>query len=99
MGLAAKMAAAYNPPGESSQGAYYGEPPPQPNSIPTGYKQLLPACIQDKGLQSAYPPTSHILDQIAQQASAEINQTIQRWRIQKEIANDIVKLALYDIGK
>ena len=51
----------------------------------------------EKGLQSFYPPNSPLLDQIAQQASGKVNQIIQRWRVQKEIANDIVKLALYDI--
>ncbi|KAH7384387.1 putative RfeF [Phaeosphaeria sp. MPI-PUGE-AT-0046c] len=84
------------------QGGYGGGPPPLqqvqagPGEI-QGYKQLLQACIQEKGLQSFYPPNSPILDQIAQQAPAKINQIIQRWRVQKEIANDIVKLALYDI--
>lgn len=38
-----------------------------------------------------------MIDQIAQQAAGKVNQVIQRWRVQKEIANDIVKLALYDI--
>lgn len=89
----------------------YGAPPPQgghggppslqqvqagPGEI-AGYKQLLQACIQEKGLQGFYPPNSPILDQIAQQAPGKVNQVIQRWRVQKEIANDIVKLALYDI--
>jgi hypothetical protein len=55
----------------------------------------LQACVQEKGLQNF--PICRNLDQIAQQAPAKINQVIQRWRIQKEIANDIVKLALYDI--
>lgn len=57
----------------------------------------MQACIQEKGLQNFYPPNSPILDQIAQQAAPKVNQVIQRWRVQKEIANDIVKLALYDI--
>jgi hypothetical protein len=62
-----------------------------------GYKQALQACIQEKGLQSFYPPNSPILDQIAQQASDKINTVMQKWRIPKEVAVDIVKLALYDI--
>ena len=48
-------------------------------------------------MQGFYPPNSPIVDQIAQRAPALINQVIQRWRIAKEVANDIVKLALYDI--
>ncbi|KAL5120021.1 hypothetical protein ACEQ8H_002119 [Pleosporales sp. CAS-2024a] len=83
------------------QGGYGGPPPPQqvqagPAEI-QGYKQLLQACIQEKGLHNFYPPNSPILDQVAQQAASKINQVIQRWRVAKEIANDIVKLALYDI--
>ncbi|KAI8931981.1 hypothetical protein NX059_010877 [Plenodomus lindquistii] len=100
------------PPGQPPQGQQYGAPPPQgggyggppplqqvgagPAEI-AGYKQLLNACIQEKGLQSFYPPNSPIIEQIAQQAAPKVNQVIQRWRVQKEIANDIVKLALYDI--
>lgn len=96
------------PPGQPPQGQY-GAPPPQggyPGGPPPqqvqagpaeiqGYKQLLQACIQEKGLQNF--AVCQNLDQIAQQAAPKINQLIQRWRIQKEIANDIVKLALYDI--
>ncbi|KAH9877892.1 hypothetical protein J1614_003109 [Plenodomus biglobosus] len=84
------------------QGGGYGGPPPlqQVQGGPAeiaGYKQLLNACIQEKGLQSFYPPNSPIIEQIAQQAAPKVNEVIQRWRVQKEIANDIVKLALYDI--
>ncbi|KAK4994754.1 hypothetical protein LTR28_000758, partial [Elasticomyces elasticus] len=35
--------------------------------------------------------------QIAQRAFAQVDRLCQTWRIQKEIGNDIVKLALYDI--
>ncbi|CBX96623.1 hypothetical protein LEMA_P108880.1 [Plenodomus lingam JN3] len=100
------------PPGQPPQGQQYGAPPPQgggyggppplqqvqqgPAEV-AGYKQLLNACIQEKGLQTFYPPNSPIIDQIAQQAAPKVNEVIQRWRVQKEIANDIVKLALYDI--
>lgn len=48
-------------------------------------------------MQNFYPPGSPVIDQIANRAPALINQVIQRWRIQKEVANDVVKLALYDI--
>ncbi|OAG20638.1 hypothetical protein CC77DRAFT_1061217 [Alternaria alternata] len=81
------------------QGPYGGPPPPQqvqagPAEV-AGYKQLLEACIQEKGLQNF--PICQNLDRIAQDAPSKINQVIQRWRIQKEISNDIVKLALYDV--
>jgi len=90
------------PPPQGGFGGPQGGPPPlqQVQNSPAevqGYKQLLQACINEKGLQTFYPPGSPVLDQIAQQAAGKINQVIQRWRVQKEIANDIVKLALYDI--
>ncbi|KAF1957879.1 hypothetical protein CC80DRAFT_35518 [Byssothecium circinans] len=98
------------PPGQPPQ-QQYGAPPPQQYGGPGGpppptqagpgevgaYKKLLEACIQEKQLHAFYPPNSPIVDQIAQRAPALINQVIQRWRIAKEVANDIVKLALYDI--
>ncbi|KAF1933331.1 uncharacterized protein M421DRAFT_194373 [Didymella exigua CBS 183.55] len=91
------------PPGQGPhQGQQYGGPPPlaQAQGSPAevqAYKQLLQDCIQEKGLQTFYPQGTPVLDQIAQQAAGKVNQVIQRWRVQKEIANDIVKLALYDI--
>lgn len=78
----------------------YGGAPPAVQAGPAevaAYKQLLVSCVQEKQLQSFYPPNSPILDQIAQKAPSLINQVIQRWRVAKEIANDVVKLALYDI--
>ncbi|UPX15038.1 uncharacterized protein EKO05_0005505 [Ascochyta rabiei] len=90
------------PQGQGGFGGPQGGPPPlqQVQGSPAevqAYKQLLQDCINEKGLQTFYPPGSPVLDQIAQQAAAKINQVIQRWRVQKEIANDIVKLALYDV--
>jgi hypothetical protein len=84
------------------QGGYGGGPPPlqQVQSSPAevqGYEQLLQACIQEKQLQPFYPPGDRRIRQIAEQAASKVNQIIQRWRVGKEIANDIVKLALYDI--
>lgn len=61
------------------------------------YKSLLQACIQEKGLQPFYPPNSPQLDQIAQKASSQVNTLAQQWRVNPEIAQDIVKLALYDV--
>lgn len=58
---------------------------------------MLTACIQEKGLQPFYPPNSPQLDQIAQRASSQVNILAQQWRVNPEIAQDIVKLALYDV--
>jgi len=61
------------------------------------YRQLLRDCIQEKHLQSFYPPNSPVIEQIAQRAPSLITKVIQEWKINKELANDVVKLALYDI--
>ncbi|KAF2745990.1 hypothetical protein M011DRAFT_405097 [Sporormia fimetaria CBS 119925] len=81
------------PPGQ------YGGPPPVQNSPAdiNAFKQLLISCIQEKKLQHFYPPGSRAIDDIANRAPDLINRYIQRCRVQKEVANDIVKLALYDI--
>lgn len=55
------------------------------------------SCIQEKGLQPFYPPNSPQLDQIASRASSQVQQLAAQWRVNPEIAQDIVKLALYDI--
>lgn len=59
--------------------------------------QLLQACIQEKGLQNFYQPGSPQLNQIASRAPQQVNQLAQQWRVNPEIASDIVKLALYDV--
>ena len=44
-----------------------------------------------------YPPNSPAIEQIASRASAQIDKICQAWRVHREIGQDIVKLALYDI--
>lgn len=44
-----------------------------------------------------YPLNSPVLDQIASEAAPKIDEYCQQWRIEREIAQDIVKLSLYDI--
>ena len=58
---------------------------------------MLQATIQEKGLQAFYPPGSPQLDQIAQAASQKVDTLCQQWRVSREIGQDIVKLALFDI--
>jgi uncharacterized protein YegL len=53
--------------------------------------------IDDKGLERFVPKNSPDLDRIAQKAPAQVAQICQRWNVPKEIASDIVKLALWDI--
>ncbi|TIA53141.1 hypothetical protein D6C83_04403 [Aureobasidium pullulans] len=97
-------------PPQQQQGGYPGQQPGPPQggyggapSQPAGpaeiqaYKQSLQQTIQEKRLQAFYPPGSPIIDQIAQKASGQVDRLCQQWRINKEIGNDIVKLALYDV--
>jgi hypothetical protein len=62
-----------------------------------GYKNLLNKCIQENQLQSFYPPNSPTIDQIANKAATAIPGLAQRWRVDMEIAKELVQLALYDI--
>ncbi|OCK81848.1 hypothetical protein K432DRAFT_380906 [Lepidopterella palustris CBS 459.81] len=84
--------------GYAPQGQYGGAPPIQagPAEI-AAYKRLLQSCIQEKQLQPFYPPNSPALDQIASRAPAQVAQLCHKWRVGKEVGNDIVKLGLYDI--
>lgn len=62
-----------------------------------GYQRELERAVQEKGLQRFYQPGSPQLGQIAARAAQQVDRLCQAWRIQKEIANDIVRLALYDV--
>lgn len=53
--------------------------------------------IHEKGLQSFYPPNSPVLDRIARSAVPQVQRLLARWNIPKEVGNDFVKLALYDV--
>jgi hypothetical protein len=57
----------------------------------------MEAAVREKGLQAFYPPGSPALDQIASRAPQQVAQLASQWRINSEIASDIVKLALYDV--
>merc|ERR1711939_437164 len=86
------------PPQGGQQG--YGQAPPPAQAGPAqiqGFKQSLQATVQERQLQSFYPPNSPVLDQIANKAAQQVLGLCQRWRIPMEIGNDLVKLGLYDI--
>ncbi|MCJ1424473.1 hypothetical protein MMC29_002361 [Sticta canariensis] len=85
--------------GQQYGGQQYGGPPRQqasPQEI-EGYKQLLRATIQEKRLSKMIQPNDPRLDRYASVAAAQIDQLCARWQIQKEVAQDLVKLALFDI--
>lgn len=80
-------------------GQQYGGPPQQqagPQQV-AAYKQVLQTVINEKNLQSMYPPGSPVLDQIANGVGNKVDQLCQKWRVPREVGQDIVKLALFDI--
>jgi hypothetical protein len=60
-------------------------------------KNILIQTIQENKLQSFYPPNSPALDVLGNKAAQQLPALAQRWRIPMEIANDLVKLGLYDV--
>ncbi|PGH06777.1 hypothetical protein GX51_02218 [Blastomyces parvus] len=89
----------YPPQGAPPQGApQYGAPPPQagPHMI-AAYKQILMSTIQEKNLHAMYPPNSPVLDQIASRVTTQIDQLCATWRVPREVGQDILKLALFDV--
>lgn len=65
-----------------------------------GYQRQLEQAVQEKGLQAYYGPNSpgaQRLPGIAARAAQQIERLCSAWRIQREIATDIVRLALYDV--
>ena len=86
------------PSGGQQQG--YGAPPPanrqaSPQEV-AAYKQILQATLTDNGLERSIFANTN-LDAIAAKAPAKVDQLCARWNVPKEVGQDIVKLALYDI--
>jgi len=88
----------YGGPPQQQQGQFAGGPPPlsAPQDIGQYVRQLEEA-IQQKHLQSFYPPGDPRIQQTAQRAAQSVDKLVAAWRIPREIAVDIVRLALYDI--
>ncbi|KAK2732840.1 hypothetical protein FQN55_003909 [Onygenales sp. PD_40] len=87
-------------PGYPPQGAQqYGAPPPQPPSphMTAMYKQALLSTVQEKQLQAMYPPGSPALDQIASRITNQVDHFCSTWRVPREVGQDVVKLALFDV--
>ncbi|KAK3680011.1 hypothetical protein LTR78_000388 [Recurvomyces mirabilis] len=88
--------------GQQGGPQYGGAPPPQggaPQNV-QGYVQQLQQAVQEKQLNAFYGPGTpggQRLPQIAQRAAQQVDRLCQAWRIQREIATDIVRLALYDV--
>lgn len=96
--LTASQASPFPPVGQ------YGHPGGAPAGPATdqevaAYRQLLVNAIQEKHLQSFYPPDrlDRIVGQLAYEAPSKINRLVQEWGIPVEIATDVMKLALFDV--
>lgn len=87
----------YPPPGGQQQGGYGGPPQPAAPQQVAAYKQSLQRIIQEKNLHNFYPPNSPLLEQIANKAPYQVDQLCQRWRVPKEVGQDIANLGLFDI--
>jgi len=65
-----------------------------------GYQRQLEQAVQEKGLAAFYgpgTPGAQKLPGIAAHAAQQVDRLCGAWRIQREIATDIVRLALYDV--
>jgi hypothetical protein len=58
---------------------------------------VFQSVVQEKSLQAFYPPGNPVLDQIASTVTSQVDQLCTAWRVPKEVGQDIVKLALFDI--
>lgn len=86
------------PQGSGQYGQQYGAPPPPAsNQQIAAYKQLLQNTVQQKSLQAMIPPNHPNLDKYAQRASSQIDQLCARMGVTREMGQDLVKLALFDI--
>ncbi|KAI7471815.1 hypothetical protein KC351_g11958 [Hortaea werneckii] len=91
------------PPGPPPGQQYGGAPPPMGGAGPgdiQGYQRQLEQAVQEKGLAAFYgpgTPGAQKLPGIAAHAAQQVDRLCGAWRIQREIATDIVRLALYDV--
>ncbi|KAJ5539352.1 hypothetical protein N7513_007684 [Penicillium frequentans] len=91
-------------PGPPGQYGAPGGAPPQQAAPPTqqqlgAYRQLLIATIQEKNLQSFYPPErlDRLVQSLASNAPAKLQNLIHEWNVPMEVATDVMKLALFDV--
>ncbi|OQD73257.1 hypothetical protein PENDEC_c016G02688 [Penicillium decumbens] len=97
----------YPGPSQGPPGGQYGPPGggPPPQAAPVtpqqvnAYRQLLITTIQEKNLQSFYPPER--LDQLVQSlvndAPGKLAKLTNEWSVPMEVATDVMKLALFDV--
>ena len=57
----------------------------------------MQATVQEKHLQNFYPPNDRRIDDYAGRASTKVDQICEKFRVHREIGQDLIKLALFDI--
>ncbi|ODM19347.1 hypothetical protein SI65_05965 [Aspergillus cristatus] len=94
------------PPGGAPSGpGGYGAPAPGGPPAPAtpqqvaAYRQLLIDTIQEKNLQSFYPPErlDQLVQRLAVEAPIKLSNLIHEWAVPMEVAMDVMKLALFDV--
>lgn len=65
----------------------------------SAYRQLLIDTIQEKNLQSFYPPQrlDHVVQTLANEAPAKLDRLTHEWSVPMEVATDVMKLSLFDV--
>merc|ERR1711939_639321 len=81
-------------PGAPGAGQYGGQSGGNEQQIIT---EILDSCVRDQKIQSFYPPgsTAQIAARIVQ--TGVLNRLASEWRLPKEVAFDVAKLALFDV--
>ncbi|KAJ5583554.1 hypothetical protein N7535_002174 [Penicillium sp. DV-2018c] len=85
----------YGPPGGAPPNAAPSATPQQVGA----YRSLLISTIQEKNLQSFYPPErlDRLLQTLGAEAPGKLNKLVGEWNVPMEVATDVMKLALYDV--
>ncbi|CAG8223180.1 unnamed protein product [Penicillium nalgiovense] len=85
----------YGPPG----GAPPSAAPPATQQQVAAYRSLLISTIQEKNLQSFYPPErlDRLVQSLAAEAPGKLNRLIHEWAVPMEVATDVMKLSLFDV--
>ena len=73
-------------------------PPATPQQV-AAYRQLLIDTIQERNLQTFYPPDrlDHVVQGLARDAPAKLDRLAHEWNVPMEVATDVMKLSLYDV--
>ncbi|CAI7606471.1 unnamed protein product [Penicillium bialowiezense] len=88
----------YGAPGGAPSGAG-GPAPPATQQQVAAYRSLLISTIQEKNLQSFYPPErlDSLVQTLAAEAPGKLAKLIHEWAVPMEVATDVMKLSLFDV--